>query len=204
MGRMKAKSKAAKRRTRMGRPVLPATDREPNGRKSRRIASTIRREDDMKAVVIEARQRIYGLSKRDADSQDGGSVVGRLYLAGRIKWHHRAALNRYAEDMARYYRLTGVQAPNPRGLDLNRVRGEPGDTDPARARDAANRMMALEGVLGAADRAGRPVTTIVKRVALEDRDDGLFLGHMVHDLVVGAGALARYYEIPAGIAHEDT
>jgi hypothetical protein len=71
-----------KRRAQRGRPRLEDIEREPNGRGQR--GRNPRKHEDPRKVVLEARQRIYGLPAEDAGQPLAGSALGRLRLAGGI------------------------------------------------------------------------------------------------------------------------
>ena len=184
-----------------GRPELYASsdDREQNGRQSRRKMAVqsrrIENERQVKDTVISARQRVHGINETVCDGQDAGSVLGRLYLAGMIKLHHKRAGLRFEEDAIRYCALTGIPFPNPRAIDLGKVRGIGRDANPSDARAAKDKFMRLEKCLSDVDVSGRPVATVVKRVCLSDNDDGIYATHMIQHLWRGLDALVDYYEI---------
>jgi hypothetical protein len=67
---------AAKRK--VGRKAKPGADRYEDGRL--KPASSKERADNAKETAIAARQRVFGISAKDADSQEGGTAVGRLWL----------------------------------------------------------------------------------------------------------------------------
>lgn len=203
-----ARSKAAKRRAKKarGRPRLDRTaeHREPNGRRSRAAsaiqdwqkqqeAQTAAMARIVIAPVIEARARVYCMPATECERSEAGYALGRMMISGWITEAQHDAGKRMAEDYERYYRLTGVQSPTPRAMDMFRVAGESGDPDPDAARKAANKFMELEGVLGRADLAGRPVTTITKRVCLEDRDEGMAHTYSLSLLRRGLDALVVHY-----------
>lgn len=201
----KARTRAQKRNAKRGRPLLPATDREPNGRASRRSASVVMQSRATASVVREARCRVHGMPEDIAERPEAGYVLGRLYLSGHLgrraakgkdkgaAEHRLDAGNRMAEAFSRYYGLVGIPAPTPRAQNLFRVRGETGDTDPAAARAASNAVMQIERSLGMADESGRPVTLITKRVCIQDEDAGLAHPHTFSLLVRGLDALVVHF-----------
>jgi hypothetical protein len=73
----KPKRKCA--RGRRGRPRDETVEREPNGRKRRSTPK-----EDPRMVMINARERMFGVRKEDAADPNAGSGLGRLYLAKAI------------------------------------------------------------------------------------------------------------------------
>lgn len=167
-----------------------------------------RRDDNMRETATQARQRVFGISEKDAGSQEAGSVLGRLYLDNKLgirappKEQGTAELRleagrRYGTDVARYYMLTGIPHPSPRAQNILAVRGHDGDEPDSKvnaARKAANHMMALEMCLGAADTQGRPATSSVKSVCILDEETarGWHESQLRH-LVRGLDALQKFY-----------
>lgn len=193
----KARTAAAKRKLKRGRAQLPPEAREPNGRASRRKRSIIFRaelsEREVKSVAIEARQRTMGITPEQAAQPFAGYVLGRLFLAKAITEEQMEAGNKMAEDFASYYGLVGIPFPSARAQDLFRVRGMPGEDRPAAARAASNRMMAIEAALGKADQNGRPVTSVTKRVCIQDDDTNIHHSYTLLMLKRGLDALHAHY-----------
>jgi hypothetical protein len=202
----KAFTRASKRRRKGGRPRIEGAIREPSGKIYYGKAEDARRAETMTETATEARQRVFGVSKADAGTQEAGSVLGRLYLDGKLgpvlkekgtSWFRLEAGNRYAMDMARYYMLTGIPHPCPKAQNVLAVRGDDGDVSEERAasaRKASNRMMSLEMCLGVADTQGRPVTSSVKSVCIMETETarGWHESQLRH-LVRGLDALVKYY-----------
>jgi hypothetical protein len=164
--------KALSKKRKGGRPRKQGAERYPGGQ----IKHDYRRDEterDVLSTVIDMRQRQHGLDEKDARSALAGFVLGRMRLDKAINEIEFEAGQRYAEDMARYYRLVGIPAPSPRAQSLFSVKGHDGDitqqqADSARA--ASNRMMELEGVLlRLAD--GPRVKTTVFNVCVMDFDN---------------------------------
>lgn len=149
------KANARKRRKRgAGRPRTPDAAREPNGRLSRQEAHREARQHESEratmGTVIDARMRLHRLTETQAKDRLAGSVLALLHFDRRVSEAEFKAGERYAEDMARYYSLTGIPSPNPRAQNLFAVRGHDGDESQSRAENAkaaSNRFMALEGQL---------------------------------------------------------
>ena len=220
---MKAFTRAAKRRRKGGRPRIEGAIREPSGKIYYGKAEEARRAETMTETATEARQRVFGVSKADAGTQEAGSVLGRLYLDGKLgpvlkekgtSWFRYEAGKRYTTDMMRYYALLGyhpsifpraqkmLMAPNPPPdkNDAVKVDSEPirihlSEEEKGQAtREAAKRMMSLEMCLGVADTQGRPVTSSVKTVCIMDEETARgWHESQLRHLVRGLDALVKYY-----------
>jgi hypothetical protein len=110
-----------KRRAQRGRPRLEDIEREPNGRGQR--GRNPRKHEDPRKVVLDARQRIFGLSPEDAATDLAGSALGRLRLAGQIS---EAML-----EAGKKYRILWTEAmralTGPEGLEVGGSPGVGGD-----------------------------------------------------------------------------
>lgn len=158
--------KLKQKRISRGRPRKAGAERHPCG-KINQNWSQHESEQDAMSVAIVARGKIHGLNENNALA---GYTLGRIFLDGKISQHHLEAGNEYAEDMARYYRLTGIPFPSARAQSVGGVRGSDGEVSQSRAdaaRRASNRMMELEGVLLRCD-DGPQVKTTVRNVCLLD------------------------------------
>ena len=188
-------SRANRRRKKLGgRPRIEGVTREPNGRPLRSERKT-ETEKEARAVVIDARTRLHGLSESDSAQHYAGSVLGRLFLAKALTKRQFDAGSKLAEAFEAYYRLTGIPHPSARAQDVSRVRGLGSDADPSKARAAANRIMAIEQQLGMVDVQGKPITSVCKRVCILDDGTGLELAHMRKFLAAGLEALADHFGI---------
>lgn len=76
------------RRARVGRK--PAEGARHDCGKLRQ-KSDVERQADIKATALAARERVFGLTPKQADTQEGGSVVGRLAMAGVLGQAQQAA-----------------------------------------------------------------------------------------------------------------
>lgn len=74
----KARSAAAKRKAKRGRPMIEGVAREPNGRISRSGID----HGPADVVALDARRRHLGLTKEQAKDQKAGSFIGYLSLLG--------------------------------------------------------------------------------------------------------------------------
>ena len=156
------RSKRIKQRQYAGRPAKEGVERYPSGQ----IKHT-EREKEVRAVAIEARQRVYFKGKEVSNdmmaSPFAGYVLGRMYLDGRVTECERVAGDEYAGLMARYYALTGIAFPSARAQSLFTIRGHDGDVSEDRAmkaRAASNKMMELEGWLLRLPEGPRVKTTV--------------------------------------------
>lgn len=120
-------------------------------------------EREAKAVVLDMRSRIHGLTGKDAESSLAGSTLGRIRLDKAINEAQFKAGEWYAEDMARYYALVGIPHPSPAAQNMFAIRGHEGETSEERAtaaRKATNKMMALETVLLSVPNGPRVKSTV--------------------------------------------
>ena len=192
--------KALSKKRKGGRPRKQGAERYPGGQ----IKHDYRRDEterDVLSTVIDMRQRQHSLDEKDARSALAGFVLGRMRLDKAINEVEFEAGQRYAGDMARYYRLVGIPAPSPRAQSLFSVKGHDGDMTQQQAdnaRAASNRMMELEGVLlRLAD--GPRVKTTVFNVCVMDFDNLRDMpSHMFGWLHCGLRALALHYGLQDG------
>jgi hypothetical protein len=220
---MKAYSAGAKKRAKRGRSLLPANDREPNGRKSRRANAVELRaeqtEAEVKSVARERRIREDNIvpfrgkdgkvvsAESQADDPRRGYVLGLLWLDGRITQEEHDIGLKYAEDMGRFYGLTGVQFPSARAQNLFAIRGGGGDDSENRV-EAAKRARAkayeLQRVISGTSEAkgalrfdigtGRKVEHAVKHLALLDVPEARkWPPFMIALFRKGVSALRRHY-----------
>lgn len=205
---MKFKSKAAKRAGRKGRPRRENVVRTPSGQISRGAGQRELSEGEIMQTVLEQRKRQYGFNLKQARSSEAGHVLGRIYLDDHLGEHRKAkglaqvrleAGNRYAEDVSRYFGLTGIPFPSTRAQNLFAVRGHHGDDSTSRAaatRAASNRMMELEGCLLGCHWQGRQVATTIRNVCVIDIDQARdWPEHMMEWLRTGLDALVMFYGI---------
>jgi hypothetical protein len=86
--------------------------REPNGRRSRRIAdrpATSQEAADNMSVVIDARMRMHGLTREKASQANGGFALGRAFERLDITKNQLTAAQYYLADRNAYHR--GILAP---------------------------------------------------------------------------------------------
>lgn len=196
----RARTRGEKLRRKRGRAVLPAAEREPNGKKSRRQASKQEQEHEMQAAAIataKAQRVRMGVPESLALDPRLGYELGKLTVLGILGEHQHQAGKRFAEDMGRFYSLTGIGFPSARAQNLYAVHGHEGDIDTraAAASSARSRMTELRAALlgkGPIDR-GRRVYRATHAICVEDQRcmpaDEPFLRW-------GLNVLVRFYGIP--------
>lgn len=216
--RMKSRTKAQKLRSKRarGRPRLPASDRQPNGQPSRRIASVEKfqqtSEADTMDVAVNRRIRQLGLqdyrdkggrvvtAEEQAKDPRHGYVLGRMLLDHAITKDQHDTGIRLAEDFSRFYGLTGVPFPSSRAQDLFAVRSSGGEDSDGRAnaaRKARERAMALQGALLAVQdiNTGRRVLHTVMQVCVLDVAESRgWPPHMTGWLRLGLNSVGKFYD----------
>lgn len=189
----KARTRSQKLAAKRGRPRLPSTDREPNGKPSRRLNSQDkqRTETERDAMNVAVQARIRQNELEDVRLKDGRLVTaGELatssqlgYELGRLLFHKKItkaqfhAGEKFCTDMARYYALTGQRFPSARAQDLFAVKGEGGSDDEWRATKARNASWRARRLLGALSAVGdidtgRKVRAVVTTVCVGDNPLG--------------------------------
>lgn len=204
---MKARTRSQKLKRKRGRPRLPATNYQPNGKPSRRKASLemkqLREQElteaekvDNISVAALARARHNGIAPEQAADPRYGYELGRLFMADRITKLQYEAGMKLATDMARYYGLTGVPFPSARAQNLFAVRGEAGESEGKQkaarlAGEKARRLQALLLAVGDNQTAIR-IQRVVLSVVVSDAP----LGKSTQDNMLlrrGLNAMISYY-----------
>lgn len=157
--------------------------------------------------AIDRRVRHYGIhggkevtAQQMAGDPLWGYLLGRLLKDGVINKQQHEAGNRYSDDMASYFGLTGIPFPSAKAQNMFAVRGSSGDDDEARGNKAAKaraKMVKLRDLLLACGdiNTGRRVLHTVNAVCVEDIDHLRTLnGPMRAWLTLGLNALGRLYE----------
>ena len=174
---------------RRGRKRKTDARRDARG-KSQNAVSSLQREREAKAVVLEARCRLYGLATGPASLQEAGSAVGRLYLAGMINSAQWGSVAVYEQVVSDYRTAIEVRRLGSAG-DFNRnggYDGREGDepTYAEKCRTAERRYLE-------AKRALRNVSSLAHLAlaewVIEDREPWSLLG----DLRLGLDALVKLW-----------
>lgn len=199
-----------------GRPRRQDAIRTVSGQISRGVEQTEREKRATMNTAITARMKMLDLKYEDAKSQEAGSVLGLLFLDGKLgivkringakdatqKWEGLSyarymAGQQFARDYARYYGLTGIQFPSPKAQNLFSVHGYDGDVTASRAdaaRTATARVMKLEEVLSGLGGQGRSIQSAVKSICLYDIAESRgWPAHMFRLLNQGLDELIVFY-----------
>ncbi len=167
--------------------------RQPNGQPSR-----IGQAGEIKKTAVEARQRVYSMSKEDAELPISTDPIGMLARLGQqgggiSKSQANAALQ-YEEDRREY--LKAIEPPKDAGcMDLNKVTGRPLIDEHAqmeRAKKTIRRYNKVTSVIQEAQNSLRG------RVNLFGALDAIVMRkqaahHLIGDLRVALNALVRHY-----------
>lgn len=125
--------KALSRKRKGGRP-RKAGPRYANGNRKESFVKE-ETEKEARSVVIDARQRIFGMTEDQAKSDLAGTLLGRLYMAKHITKQQFEAGERYAHDVWRYSVTVLGVTPTVQAQNMLKVKGHQGDDDEtARAR----------------------------------------------------------------------
>lgn len=160
---------------------------------------------EVMATALEARQRHFGVSARQAKDERLGTALGRLAFVGAITPTQYAAGELYGETMARHRAVVGMPMAQPRsvtGLLINEGifgGGEPVH-DPALIDRVRKEAAATQMVLRDADQdmpAGirRGPSLLVHSLVCYDVDAALWSASDLRWLGHGLDALAKLYRI---------
>jgi hypothetical protein len=206
-------TKRQKRIQKRGRPRLPAIEREPNGRQSRRKESqNVQAQAELSETpaiqrrirednIVPLRQKDGKIVSAEQQALDPrrGYALGLLLIDKSITQAQHDTGVRFGEDMARFYALTGVPFPSARAQNLFAVRGTGADESESRteaakrARQTAKRLEAVLMGVGDID-TGRKVAHTVKTVCvLDEQNARCWPEHMLNFLRRGLNALARQH-----------
>lgn len=156
---------------------------------------------EAKAVVVAARLAKHKtVSEEQAEhSMLAGYELGRLRLAKKISEAKLKAGNLFAEDAARFYRLTGVPFPSARGTSIGKVPGRSlQEPDAKSIRDIHARWAGLQGCIAIYDKPqGKPIWTTLINLCVLDQDTSSWPHHMEAFIHKGLRALAVFYGVGA-------
>lgn len=180
----KAKSKAQKRKAKMGRPCRVDVARTQSGRISYA-------KDQGEAPDLLARRKrveLYGGEMETAGDQIRGSVIGRLLISEEITEQQHGALQRYFEIHERFF--ASIQAPD----SLRSKSGASAMSIPDEEADLVLRRKWRE-VMGEIAEAQKyhngNILAALQFIVIRDE----FYEHMLGDVRIAANALVRYYGI---------
>ena len=180
-----------------------AGKRHPCGKLVQPGAAETQRE--VMATVLEARQRQYGVSARQAKDDRLGSAIGRLAFAGNIAAEQLAAAELYGELMARNRGVMGLPRIHPHsaaGLMLdegifgrNTNVHEPEFVERVRRRAAAAILMVRTSDGDAPASTGRKPSALVHAVACYDTDAAAWSRANLRNLCHGLDALVGLFRV---------
>mgnify|MGYP001305621990 CR=1 FL=1 len=180
-----------------------AGKRHPSGKLVQPGAAETQRE--VMATVLEARQRQYGVTARQAKDERLGSAIGRLAFAGKITAEQLAAAELYGDLMARNRAVMGLPPANPvsaawlmleQGI-IGRSTTEP-DRDyvaKIRRRAAAAILMLRTADSDAPATVGRKPSVLVHAVVRHDVDASQWSPADLRNLCHGLDALCRLFRV---------
>lgn len=157
------------------------------------------------ATVLEARQRHYGVTARQAKDERLGSAIGRLAFAGRITAEQLAAAELYGDLMARNRAVMGLPPANPvsaawlmleQGI-IGRSTTEPDQDYVAkiRRRAAAAILMLRVADSDAPATVGRKPGALVHAVVCHEAEASNWPAADISNLGHGLDALCRLFRI---------
>lgn len=180
-----------------------AGKRHPSGKLVQPGAAETQRE--VMATVLEARQRQYGVTARQAKDERLGSAIGRLAFAGKITAEQLAAAELYGDLMARNRAVMGLPPANPvsaawlmleQGI-IGRSTTEPDQDYVAkiRRRAAAAILMLRTADSDAPGTVGRKPSVLVHAVVRHDVDASQWSSADLRNLCHGLDALCRLFRV---------
>lgn len=180
-----------------------AGKRHPSGKLVQPGAAETQRE--VMATVLEARQRQYGVTARQAKDDRLGSAIGRLAFAGKITAEQLAAAELYGDLMARNRAVMGLPRIHPHsaaGLMLdegifgqNTNEHEPEFVERVRRRAAAAILMLRTADHDASATTGRRPSMLVHAVVCYEVDAAGWGDADLRNLSHGLEALVTLFGI---------
>lgn len=157
------------------------------------------------ATVLEARQRHYGVTERQAKDDRLGTALGRVAFAGKITADQYAAGEMYGEIMARNRAVMGLPMDQPRSVTALLINegifgGSAPDHDPdlvekVRRRAAAAIMMLRTADHDAPGTVGRKPSVLVHAVVCDEAEASKWSAADIINLGHGLDALCRLFRI---------
>jgi hypothetical protein len=165
-------------------------------------AETLR---EVTATVLEARQRQYGVTARQAKDERLGSAIGRLAFAGKITAEQLAAAELYGDLMARHRGVMGLPPIHPHsasGLLLDEgifgrslTEYDPDYVEKIRKRAAAAILMLRTADHDAIPTTGRRPSALVHAVVCYEVDAAAWSDADLRNLGHGLDALVTLFGI---------
>lgn len=157
------------------------------------------------ATVLEARQRHYGVTARQAKDDRLGAALGRLAFAGQITADQYAAGQIYGEIMARNRAVMGLPMDQPRSVTALLINegifgGSTPDHDPdlvlkVRRQAASVVLMLRTADSDAPGTVGRKPSVLVHAVVRHDADAAQWSPADLRNLCHGLDALCRLFRV---------
>jgi len=175
--------------------------RYPCGRRTR-----IETERDIMETAIEARQRHYGVTAKQAKDERLGTAFGRLAWHGTISAAQYEAGREFGELYRRHHMVMGLPLPSPRSvaglLVSGGVFGGSFCADAALVDRLRRRFDAATDALDQCDRdhrlsPGRRPALLIYRVICVDEDTTLWAVEDLGNLRVALNALVRVFKLEA-------
>ncbi len=177
--------------------------RHPCGKLVRASVGETQRE--IVATVLQARQRHYGVTVRQAKDERLGTALGRLAFAGKITADQYAAGEMYGEIMARNRTVMGLPMDQPRSVTSLLINegifgGSAPDHDPdfvekVRRQAASTILMLRTSDSDAPGKAGRKPSILVHAVICHEAEATHWPPADLRNLGHGLDALCRLFRI---------
>jgi hypothetical protein len=155
--------------------------------------------------VLEARQRHYGVTVRQARDERLGTALGRLAFAGAVTAEQFAAGELYGEIMARNRAVMGLPTDQPRSVTALLINegifgGSAPDHDPALVakvrRQAASAVLMLRTAdSDAPGKTGRRPSVLVNAVVCHDAEASNWPAADITNLGHGLDTLGRLFRV---------
>ena len=160
---------------------------------------------DAMATVLEARQRHFGISARQARDERLGTALGRMAFAGKITADQFAAAELYGELMARCNAVMGLPNEQPRsvtGILINEgiFGGGAPEPDPELVEKVRRQAAGAALMLRTCDQdvqgsTGRRPSVLVHLLACHDIEALRWSAADLHNLRLGLDTLCRFFRI---------
>jgi hypothetical protein len=160
---------------------------------------------DAMATVLEARQRHFGISVRQARDERLGTALGRMAFAEKITADQFAAAELYGELIARCNAVMGLPSEQPRsvtGLLINEgiFGGGAPEPDPELVEKIRRQAAGAALMLRTCDQdmqgsAGRRPSVLVHLLACHDVEALRWSAVDLHNLRLGLETLCRFFRI---------
>lgn len=180
-----------------------AGQRHPSGKLVQPGTGELQRE--AMATVIEARQRHYGVTAKQAKDERLGTALGRIAFAGKITADQYAAGDMYGGIMARNRAVMGLPMDQPRSVTALLINegifgGSAPDHDPELVEKVRRRAVAAIMMLRTADHdapgtVGRRPSVLVHAVVCHEAEASNWPAADIVNLGHGLDALRRLFRI---------